>query len=1369
MATYDNLTLATTTLVFSGDGNASIGAATFDLSTIDFLPNVPLKDQIEVERIFDTGLDTKYASIVFTIEDRRRMFILPKTWYNINENTKILTVSIPSTTVTDNGLYYPYSRTYKTVGNQDINIPQNLSNTTTNTDTNPMSPMLLPTQAIRGPDIVYVRRKTLSKDSIVTFAPGTRLTTTQLNLQFNQLKFAVQELMSRLRNDVIYKYDENAVDGPFLGGGDLKMSSNYIKGVNSPSLNQYSVNVTNNGTEIYQGKTYVVNHEKLAEALVNGTVHRTGVTDGSGVAFTGDHTASGLKITQLAAGVADTDAARMDQIRSASTLTSGTLDSARISSGSLSLGKLSNASGQGYTLPSDALQTVNSTPNTYGQSTPSNTNNMLYATVDNKGRVTNLQHRNMTAADLPDSGVVASTYGDSNTVLTQVTIDSKGRVTAASERQISASDITAVNATALTGTIDSLRLPSGVVTAGTTNIPSAITVDTYGRVTGISGGSILAANVSDFNAQVRTNRLDQMAAPTASVALNSQKITGLATPTASTDAATKGYVDGYAAPLSTLSSTITSSIQSNAVYWDSANSVFTAYNSGNNRRITNVADPSSAQDVVTKNYFTTNALVSSGGIITAGGSAITNMTMRASASITENDAVNYGFIQNLVLTPGTTLLGSTTPQIYRDAWSSLTKTSGHLTGFDRYQKTFTDLGAVNSFMMLLEADSVTKVFVPYSAAAASGTVHDGYFWLDTSGGSTKVLNIWITTGTTPSGNVVTRNFGLSRLVSGSVATTSSTGLVSILSGNDGGIAVDGSGVLSLKQATSTQIGGVKVGTGLTATSGSISVNLTDTTNTTSSTTAASATAVKAAYDLANTVSTNLTTTNNNVTTAQSAATAAQSTATAALPKAGGTMTGKLNLLAPSTSGAGVNLGFGSDPTFPVSGDLWNNSGTLKLYNGTATKTLAFTDSSITGNAATATALQNGFTIALTGAVTGNSGATFNGSGALTFATTLSAGQAVTSLTGTVNQIVASASTGAVTLSLPQNIAPTSNVQFGQVTSNGVVVGSAANTIGTSSGTLTLAPTTATTNITGTAAISSNATVGGTLTVTGGTTIYNNLALSQPTALLTLGTGGQTIVQNAGTAVAGISAVGDMYLRVPTSGKIFAIKSNTTTTAPVAGDELITSSALTSQLANYASASSVSNKMDITGSLSTNNNQVIGTSTNNSFSVKTNNTSIFNITGAGISQFSGNVNIMSTDGTTSAVSLTQAGKISCASTDPFDSNTVVTTKDYVDIRLNNRPQYVDISQGATGTTPGIANTVIAQLGRAGYGTYPGLGGIVDGTTYKMMLVSTAVPTSTAPTNYVVGTLAGGVHTIGMYRLVSMYYTGAILIGSFVRIG
>lgn len=57
---------------------------------------------------------------------------------------------------------------------------------------------------------------------------------------------------------------------------------------------------------------------------------------------------------------------------------------------------------------------------------------------------------------------------------------------------------------------------------------------------------LLSSKVSDFDTQVRTSRLDQMAAPTADVSLNGHKVTSLATPTTATDATTKGYVDALA-------------------------------------------------------------------------------------------------------------------------------------------------------------------------------------------------------------------------------------------------------------------------------------------------------------------------------------------------------------------------------------------------------------------------------------------------------------------------------------------------------------------------------------------------------------------------------------------------------------------------------------------------------------------------------------------------------------------------------------------------------------------------------------------------------------------------------------------------------
>lgn len=56
-------------------------------------------------------------------------------------------------------------------------------------------------------------------------------------------------------------------------------------------------------------------------------------------------------------------------------------------------------------------------------------------------------------------------------------------------------------------------------------------------------GTQTAATISDFDTQVRTSRLDQLASPTASVSLNSQKITNLLDPSNPQDAATKNYVD----------------------------------------------------------------------------------------------------------------------------------------------------------------------------------------------------------------------------------------------------------------------------------------------------------------------------------------------------------------------------------------------------------------------------------------------------------------------------------------------------------------------------------------------------------------------------------------------------------------------------------------------------------------------------------------------------------------------------------------------------------------------------------------------------------------------------------------------------------
>ena len=127
----------------------------------------------------------------------------------------------------------------------------------------------------------------------------------------------------------------------------------------------------------------------------------------------------------------------------------------------------------------------------------------------------------------------------------------------------SGNGITVAGGTALTttgsGSSLTIKLDDTAVTAagyGAADSIGTFTVDAQGRLTAAADVSIsiLHTQVSDFDTGVRSNRLDEMAAPTSSVDMNSQKITGLAEPTNDADAATKKYVDDTAQGLNTKAS-----------------------------------------------------------------------------------------------------------------------------------------------------------------------------------------------------------------------------------------------------------------------------------------------------------------------------------------------------------------------------------------------------------------------------------------------------------------------------------------------------------------------------------------------------------------------------------------------------------------------------------------------------------------------------------------------------------------------------------------------------------------------------------------------------------------------------------------------
>jgi hypothetical protein len=98
----------------------------------------------------------------------------------------------------------------------------------------------------------------------------------------------------------------------------------------------------------------------------------------------------------------------------------------------------------------------------------------------------------------------------------------------------------------LGGTITSADIVDGTIVNSDINASAAIALsklatDPLARAN--HTGTQTASTISDFDTQVRTSKVTDLAAPTGSFSMNSQKITTLATPTDAGDASTKGYVD----------------------------------------------------------------------------------------------------------------------------------------------------------------------------------------------------------------------------------------------------------------------------------------------------------------------------------------------------------------------------------------------------------------------------------------------------------------------------------------------------------------------------------------------------------------------------------------------------------------------------------------------------------------------------------------------------------------------------------------------------------------------------------------------------------------------------------------------------------
>jgi len=181
------------------------------------------------------------------------------------------------------------------------------------------------------------------------------------------------------------------------------------------------------------------------------------------------------------------------------------------------------------TSPTIASPTITGTGAIAGTFTGNLTGNVTGTVSGNAGTVTN-------GVYTTDTGTVTSTM-----ILNGTILDADINATAAIAKTKLNLGGTITSADLVDGTIVASDIADGTITA------AKMVTDPYARAN--HTGTQLASTVSDFDTQVRTSRLDQMAAPTGSLSVNSQKITSLATPTVNTDAATKAYVDTKVADL----------------------------------------------------------------------------------------------------------------------------------------------------------------------------------------------------------------------------------------------------------------------------------------------------------------------------------------------------------------------------------------------------------------------------------------------------------------------------------------------------------------------------------------------------------------------------------------------------------------------------------------------------------------------------------------------------------------------------------------------------------------------------------------------------------------------------------------------------
>jgi hypothetical protein len=935
MATYDNLDLVRTSIEYRNIANTvnpdyNYVTRTFSFADVELLDGIPAQDQLEIERIFPVNTlgSSKYEGVQLTIADRRLMFKLPKQWFTVDIINKTITIKDIANATSDEYVPAPAASTGPYY---DINLGTSRTFKLLAAATPPGENETIIIPGLDEGDDIIIRRRTVSTEKVVNFAPGSRLTSGQLNLQVSQLVNLIQELMWKVDQEFILKFDESAIDGPFLGNKDLDMGTFSIINMGMPGFEGdfFPPSAKTEPEDADRVGRAAVNKYFLEQVFIPYLSDET-LVNWNYANFPASFTA--MKFAEIDSNLTNKQPLAANLTTLASTATGNVSNLITIGSQAntaLVAAIAALAAGTNGFIKKNGAGTVTIDTNTYltgnqsislsGAVSGSGTTSISTTLATNAVGTSNINNLAVTNDKIADGTIANAKLA--NNKISNVALGgnlftlTRGSYLTGNDYNGSAAQTFAVDAaTANTANKVVARDAGGNFAAGTItaalsgNATTATTLQTA-RTIGLIGGATGTATSFNGSADISINvtALDANTINTGTLSVDRLGSDAIAdAKLTNTGAAAGTYANaGFNIPEITvtnkgritgivnrdLASSLVTNIQSNAIYWDSTNNTFVALRNSSNQTIRGVADPVLSNDAANKQWSVGQFL----GLSATNYDAKNKKIVNVADPVNTYDAVNLNTLAGYSLYGG----GQAVPQSIALTFGSPVQTNQ--SGFDRYEFTVNTLVGENPELMIL-TDSSNRTYRP---SANSADIGNQKFWIST--GANKILQVWLTTGTSVSGLTATlRNFGVSRVLTSNVASQTALGFVRVPA--NGGIDIN-NGDISLAEATSSVLGGVKIAAnnGLALTSGTLSVVRSNAVDQTDSNTLATSTAVKTAYD---------------------AAVAAQGTANAALPLTGGTVTGALNV-----NGA-VVLGDANTDTLTITGTAVSTPNGLNFDSNT---------------------------------------------------------------------------------------------------------------------------------------------------------------------------------------------------------------------------------------------------------------------------------------------------------------------------------------------------------------------------------------------------------------------------------------------------